>query len=303
MVESGVIALNHVGVADPGGVPPTNGFVRATLDSTHSAQALRVHSPSLTPHSKTPVVFAFHTGRKPSPQRPVYEYTRQLHDQAQALSVLTIDEYLKGRAAFNNHGRQAAPTWVTRERKSFADKITNRLINKHHIDRSTAHTLAGRAVRALAVLHNPDQGLGGRRAPSRGFGGLRVNSSIGPQGRTLAQVLDKAAAAVPGHLRETTGFDLLIILAHRSLAQKINQAGGTVTIEPGQAPGPRTRAPTPQLAADAIARKHATGRQARVADILATTAAAGPARTPTTPRASPQRRTTPHKKQHPSRTL
>lgn len=303
MVESGVIALNHVGAADPGGVPPTNGFVRATLDSTHSVQALRVHSPNLTPHSKTPVVFAFHTGRKPSPQRPVYEYTRQLHDQAQALSVLTIDEYLKGRAAFNNHGRQATPTWVAQERKDFADRVARRLERKYYFPHDKAQLLSQRAIRALAVLHNPDQGLGGRRAPSRGFGGLRVNSSIGPQGRALAQVLDKAAAAVPGHLRETTGFDLLIILAHRSLAQKINQAGGTVTIQPGQAPGPRTRAPTPQLAADAIAKKHAAGRQARVADILATTAAARPARTPTTPRASPQRRTTPHKKQHPRRTL
>lgn len=238
MIAPHVVALNRAGVASPGLVPPTNGFVHATVDSSESAQALHVRSPRLTPHSATPVAFAFHTGRRPSPHRPVYEYTRQLNAQMRALSVLTVQEYLDGRATFNKLGRKATPAWVTTDRRIFSARVADRLMRKHKIGFDKAHILANRAVKALAALHNPDQGLGGPRDPSRGFGGQRVNASVGPQNRNLAEVLDRVAGTVPQHLCTTTGFNLLILLASYRLARKINRVGGTVVVPPGQTPRP-----------------------------------------------------------------
>lgn len=91
------------------GLVASNGFTPGMIEGPGqrvlvwetAASGLRAYKP----HSPQPAVVAYHTGRRPSPNRPVAEYTRQLSRQLRALSSLSVKSYQQGRDLYQARGR------------------------------------------------------------------------------------------------------------------------------------------------------------------------------------------------------
>lgn len=154
-------------------------------------------------HSREPVRVVYHTGsvRSRSSHRYPAEYNRQLGRQYYALSELTIDQYVEGRELYRQTGRVESSESVLRARRKFQRSLARDFRRLRAFDVEKARLAARNAVQGLAMLHEPDQGLGGPGQvglDAQGhpiMGRDDVNSSIGPQNRANIDALDAAAYA------------------------------------------------------------------------------------------------------------
>ena len=172
------------------------------------AQTNHTTPPPVLPHDETePVQVVYHTGRSGSEasQHPA-EFARQLSRQYEALSYLTVDEYLKGRNLYNTQKRAPTPPSLEQQRDALTQKIVDRLVREYRFDPNEAEKKATEAVQALAALHEPDQSLQGTHQLAAGeivWGNGPVNSSIGGQHKPGVSLLDekarKAQQAGKGH--------------------------------------------------------------------------------------------------------
>ena len=142
-----------------------------------------------------PVVVSYHTGKSSSGLPG--EMTRQLDGQFTALSLMSAKEILAGMTTFDE--RKRSPASHTRIRKDFQKELTENLWKRHKFPKDVAGLWASRAMRELAVLHNPDQLLSGPQGPSLVGGvvalGDRVtNSAVGSQTAQGPRELIRAAA-------------------------------------------------------------------------------------------------------------
>ena len=112
-----------------------------------------------------PVVVSYHTGGKNRSSSGLPgEMTRQLDGQFTALSLMSAKEILAGMATFDE--RKRSPASHTAIRKTFQNDLADNLSHRHKFPKDVAGLWASRAMRELAVLHNPDQLLSGPQGPS-----------------------------------------------------------------------------------------------------------------------------------------
>ena len=206
-----------------------------------------------------PVVVSYHTGKTSSV--PPQEMTRQLDGQFTALSLMSAKEILAGMATFDE--RKRSPVSHTAIRQTFQKKLTENLRDRHHFPPEVAGSLASRAMKELAVLHNPDQLLSGPQGPSLVGGvvalGDRVtNSAVGAQ--TAQGPRDLIRAAAQAAVDAGQGDRLLrmrvVLTDSPDLAKDLNR--GLEALEPRslaerEAVSPRGPPPTPQVLSDRLA--------------------------------------------------
>ena len=149
---------------------------------------------------------------KDLPSKNVREFDRQLAGQQKGINGMTVDEYLKGRAAFEKGSAVRDPSIARDARAAYQKTLEAALAEEYQLkgfsprkaDEEAAKE-ATETMKTLAALHNPDMVAGGKDT-IRDFGNRNINSRIGAQwkkGERLAQ-LDKAADAIPATLRSTT---------------------------------------------------------------------------------------------------
>lgn len=140
----------------------------------------------------------------------------QLANQQKGLNEMSVDDYLKGRDAFDKEGRGGgSPAATARKKyeKGLVDKYTDEYIQQNPQmsaakARNQAKAKSGRIMNEMAALHNPDQIAAGVNKVGDGAVGLKnTNSSIGSQWKTRVQVLDDAAKKVPVSERNSTGMN------------------------------------------------------------------------------------------------
>ena len=162
------------------------------------AQTNHTTPPPVLPTDETePVRVVYPTGRSgtEASQHPA-EFARQLSRQYEALSYLTVDEYLKGRNLYNTQKRAPNSSAIETDRDNLQDAIVDRLVDEYRFDPNEAEEKAVEAVQALAALHEPDQSLRGTHQLATGeivWGNSSVNSSIGGQHKAGLTRLDEKA--------------------------------------------------------------------------------------------------------------
>ena len=146
---------------------------------------------------------------KDLPQADVPEFDRQLAGQETGINNMTVDEYLKGREAFDSKSSVRDPNVARQAREAHQKALIrdiSRTLRSEGMSRSQAMNEATKQasdiMKTLAALHNPDMVAGGKDVIS-GFGQRGINSRIGAQWRQYERLtqLDKAANDVPEALR------------------------------------------------------------------------------------------------------
>ncbi len=183
-------------------------------------------------HSREPVRVVYHTGsvRSRSSHRYPAEYNRQLGRQYYALSELTIAQYIEGRELYKKIGRAPASGRVKEARLDFERRLASAFFKIQGYSRRKARLAARNAVQGLAMLHEPDQGLGGPGQvglDAQGhpiMGRDDVNSSIGPQNRANIDALDAAAYAARDMGRGDCCLNVELVLSNDPrLAQRLRR--------------------------------------------------------------------------------
>ncbi len=146
------------------------------------------------------------------PQGSVPEFDRQLAGQEAGINNMTVEEYLKGREAFDSRKSVRDPKIARDARADYREKITKELsdsLQEEGLSRSEAKAkaaeMAAEKMKTLAALHNPDMVAGGKDVISD-FGNRNINSRIGAQwnkGNRLLE-LDTAANNIPESLQANT---------------------------------------------------------------------------------------------------
>ena len=149
--------------------------------------------PPTKPHSNEPVRVAYFTGHSGTlaTQYPA-EFSRQLARQYEALSYITVADYIKYR---KETARARTPKEIKDARNKLGKAIAENLVYLG-LKREKAQKKAREAVGMLAALHEPDQILQGPHALAATeavWGNRYVNSSLGPQHKANAALLDDAA--------------------------------------------------------------------------------------------------------------
>ena len=191
--------------------------------------------PPIKPHSNEPVRVAYFTGHSGTraAQYPA-EFSRQLARQYEALSYITIADYIKYRTQTT---RAKTPKEIKDARDIIEQAIVDDLTKNHGLEKKEAQKKARRAVGMLAALHEPDQILQGTHALAATevvWGNRYVNASLGPQHTTNATLLDKAAQKAREENREE---DLnhyylnveVVLCKNPTLAEQIRQSLVTIT--------------------------------------------------------------------------
>ena len=206
-----------------------------------------------------PVVVSYHTGKSSSVLPG--EMTRQLDGQFTALSLMSAKEILAGMATFDE--RKRSPVSHTRIRKDFQKKLASNLKDRHGFAEDVAGLWASRAMRELAVLHNPDQLLSGPQGPSLvggvvALGDRATNSAVGSQ--TAQGPRDLIRAAAQAAVDAGQGDRLLrmrvVLTDSPKLSRGLNR--GLEALEPRslaerEAVSPRGPPLTPQVLSDRLA--------------------------------------------------
>ncbi len=150
------------------------------------------------PQKKVP---CFHPNDLPQGSYP--EFDRQLAGQEAGLNAMTVEEYIRGREAFDAKQTSRDSKVAKQARQRYSDDLIEKLADQFHktgMSRRDAEAKAAAEVsnkmKTLAALHNPDMVAGGRDAISD-FGDRNINSRIGSQWRSRVGSLDEAATAVP----------------------------------------------------------------------------------------------------------
>ena len=202
------------------------------------AQTNHTTPPPVLPHDETePVQVVYHTGRPgtEASQHPA-EFARQLSRQYEALSYLTVDEYLKGRNLYNTQKRAPTPTSLEQQRDALTQKIVDRLVGEYRFDPDKAEKKAAEAVQALAALHEPDQSLQGTHQLAAGeivWGNSSVNSSIGGQHKAGLTRLDEKAREAQKAGKGHHYLNVRVVLCDNSrLASRIRRGKTNVVFDP-----------------------------------------------------------------------
>jgi uncharacterized Zn-binding protein involved in type VI secretion len=131
------------------------------------------------------------------------EYDRQLIEQEKGLNDLSVQEYLEGRARYQEMGRQGTGLAQEQARAAYSRELSakfEKMLSKQGIfgeaAQQQAAAMAAERMRTLAALHNPDMIAGGKDVVSM-MGDRGVNSSIGAQWKDRVADLDAAAKKVP----------------------------------------------------------------------------------------------------------
>jgi len=160
--------------------------------------APKPRTPQMMPQKK---VRCFEPNGLPSGSFP--EFDRQLTGQEGGINDMTVNEYLKGREAFDPANRD--PKIAKQARADYEEKLVVKLTkqlqgNGMGIEtaESQATAMAADKMKTLAALHNPDMIAGGKDVISD-FGDRNINSRIGAQWKTQDRItgLDEAARRVP----------------------------------------------------------------------------------------------------------
>jgi len=137
------------------------------------------------------------------PQASYPEFDRQLAGQEAGLNDMTVEEYLKGREAFDSGEVTRNPNVAKSARDVYKKDLIIKLQEQFEEGgmspreaRQAAREAAAKKMSALAALHNPDMIAGGKDV-IKDFGDRNINSRIGPQWRSRVGVLDQAASAMP----------------------------------------------------------------------------------------------------------
>jgi hypothetical protein len=146
------------------------------------------------------------------PQGKVPEFDRQLAGQEAGINSMTVDEYIKGREAFQCGDAVRSSCVASAARDAFKANLKRRLrleyrargFSSGDAEYAAAEETA-RRMNALAALHNPDMVAGGKDMIGD-FGDRNINSRIGAQWNKRGRVveLDRAASEVPEPLRNST---------------------------------------------------------------------------------------------------
>jgi len=142
------------------------------------------------------------------------EFDRQLKGQESGLNDMTVEEYIKGRQAFEHTDAVRDPRVARAARTQYEKDLSTHLTRQLRTEglsrgeaTQQAAKMAADKMKTLVALHNPDMVAGGKDAIG-GFGDRSVNSSIGAQwnsGKPNRLVdLDSAAMAVQESQRSTT---------------------------------------------------------------------------------------------------
>jgi hypothetical protein len=146
------------------------------------------------------------------PQGKVPEFDRQLAGQEAGINSMTVDEYIKGREAFQCGDAVRSSCVASAARDAFKANLKRRLrleyrargFSSGDAEYAAAEETA-RRMNALAALHNPDMVAGGKDMIGD-FGDRNINSRIGAQWNKRGRVaeLDRAASEIPEPLRNST---------------------------------------------------------------------------------------------------
>jgi len=208
-----------------------------------------------------PVVVSYHTGKSSSGLPG--EMTRQLDGQFTALSLMSAKEILAGMATFDE--RKRSPVSHTKIRQGFQKELTKNLWKRHHFSPKVAGLWASRAMRELAVLHNPDQLLSGPQGPSLvggvvALGDRATNSAVGAQTAQGPRELIRAAAqaAVDAGQGDRLLRMRVVLTDSPDLAKRLN--AGSEVLEPRslaerEAVSPRGSLLTVQVLSDRMAQE------------------------------------------------
>jgi hypothetical protein len=136
---------------------------------------------------------------KRMPHSKIAEFDRQLMGQEKGLNALTIDEYVRGRAAFTGgntkRNTHVAQTARARYEEYLTDEYAKKFVLQGDSSENSKVLAAQKAkekMRTLAALHNPDLITGGADN-IEDFGDRQVNSSIGAQWKKRVKSMDEAA--------------------------------------------------------------------------------------------------------------
>ena len=241
-----------------------------------------------------PVVVSYHTGGPSRSSRVLPgEMTRQLDGQFTALSLMSAKEILAGMATFDE--RKRSPVSHTRIRQGFQEKLAKNLERRHHFSPEVAGLWASRAMRELAVLHNPDQLLSGPQGPSLvggvvALGDRATNSAVGSQTAQGPRELIRAAAqkAVDAGQGDRLLRMRVVLTDSPDLAKRLN--AGSEVLEPRslaerEAVSPRGSLLTVQVLSDRLAQALGGpgGLKALTRDKLRQALTQPPAQTPDPP--------------------
>ena len=198
----------------------------------------QTNQPPVLLHDETePVQVVYHTGHPgtEASKHPA-EFARQLSRQYEALSHLTVDEYLKGRNLYNTQKRAPNSPATETKRDSLEKKTVNRLVKEHRFAPNEAEKKAVEAVQALAAPHKPDQSLQGTRQLATGeifWGNAPVNSSIGSQHKAGLTRLDEKARAAQKAGKGHHYLNIRVILCDSpNLASHIKYDRTTINFDP-----------------------------------------------------------------------
>lgn len=146
------------------------------------------------------------------PQGSVPEFDRQLAGQEAGINNMTVEEYIKGREAFDAKEVVRDPQVALKAREEYRrtlEKNARREYRNSGLSRVEAGERAAKEadekMKALAALHNPDMVAGGKDVISD-FGNPNINKRIGAQWRRGGRLreLDEAAKAIPASMRGNT---------------------------------------------------------------------------------------------------
>ena len=192
--------------------------------------------PILLHDATEPVQVVYHAGRSgtEASQHPA-EFARQLSRQYEALSYLTVDEYLKGRDLYQTTKRAPNSPAIETDRAGLERQIVDRLVDDYKFDRPDAKDKAAEAVQALAALHEPDQSLQGTHQLASGeivWGNASVNSSIGGQHKPGIARLDEKAREAQHAGKGHHYLNVRVVLCdNRHLASRIRNKKTYVVID------------------------------------------------------------------------
>ena len=109
------------------------------------------------------------------------EFMKQLKGQEDGLNGLTIQDYFNNKALFDEFGRDKSISSLIKKirAKGLKDKVDELMLKGLDYDSATKE--AKEWMKTQAVLHNPDQIVGGNSKNVSVLGNTNINSSIGRQ--------------------------------------------------------------------------------------------------------------------------
>jgi len=252
----------------PAALPDSHGF-RHALGAEDPGAVAKQYPPSPARDDRAMVRTVYHNGRNPDLQAKGAEFEFQLDGQYQILAQMPTKDYLAARDLFKQQGRQGNEA-TRRAREQLRNRLAEYGRDLLGMPSAASRAWAREAMRQVAILHNPDQVLGGDLSPSRDAGGTPipgdrgVNSSLGAQNLSNADVIDAAAerqvAAGKGHL--PLSFQVVLTNRRRNVKQlRSHQPPPPLQLAQPRT-GPDSRAPAQTLSRAVLAARPPPGARA-----------------------------------------